>query len=425
MSLQTTLKNPLDRLSILPTTMNWRGVWVETEQYYRYDLVTSPINLSTYILSTRTALKGGDDPTLNADWIEFSETATGVQSVTAGTGIENIGTTTDVILQNTGVRTIEVGSGLELSGDANNPILTNTGIVNIVAGAGINIETIFSDTNPPVTKISNTGVLTVTSGNSGIDVNNTDPTNPTISNTGVNSVSSGNAGINIINADGVATVTNTGILTFAVVGTGLSNNSPSPNQVELKNTGVLSVAAASLTSGIFVDNTDPQNPKLASYSPQLTQVTNGLSTTITPTLILAGSNCSISFTQTTGNLWATYLANGDPFGRDGWFVIDLTRIILSPINYTTPITPNSSLTINLVDPTHTFQLAIIQSNDIGTSGGFYTPYSLGNVAFRLQAARASGLTNVTSIVIGNFTSTNLNCVNTSAIYATYYPDGQT
>ena len=68
MSLYTTLQNPLDRIGILPTTMNWRGLWVETEQYFINDLVVSTVNSSTYILVNQTAVKGGGDPTTNSDW---------------------------------------------------------------------------------------------------------------------------------------------------------------------------------------------------------------------------------------------------------------------------------------------------------------------------------------------------------------------
>jgi hypothetical protein len=424
MSLQATLKNPLDRIGLLPTTMNWRGLWVETEQYFIYDLVVSSVNSSTYILLNQTALKGGDDPTTNADWAEFSATATGVQSVTAGLGIENIGTTTEVILQNTGVRTLEVGSGLALVGsDPQNPTIINTGVNSITQGAGINVQTLAIPNNPKITQISNTGVLSVATGNAGITIDNTNPQIPVISNTGVYSVTSGNAGISVNTANNIATINNTGVLSFNIVGTGLSNSTGTATDIKLQNTGILTVSAG-IGSGITITG-DAQNPQLASYAPQLTQVTDGTTMTITPSEIPSGTSCIIGFVQTTGNLWATYLANGDPSARDGYFVIDLSRIILSPSTYSQPIDPASTVNISIEDAAgHSLIIGTIQSNN-GTTGGTYTPYSLGGLVFRLAAARSNGLNSVSKIVIGNNTGITLYSANTSAIYAVYYPDGQT
>ena len=425
MSLYTTLKNPLDRIGILPTTMNWRGLWVETEQYFINDLVVSTVNSSTYILVNQTAVKGGGDPTTNSDWAEFSATSSGVQIVSAGLGIENIGTSTNVILQNTGVRTLNVGSGLELIGaDPQNPTIVNTGINSITQGAGINVQTLVIPNNPKITTISNTGVLSVLSGNDGIDIDNTNPQIPVITNTGIYSITNGNAGISIQTANNIATVTNAGVNSFNIVGTGLSNSTGTATDIKLQNTGVITVTSG-VGGGIVVDDTDPQNITLASYAPQLTQVTDGTTMTISPAEIPTETNCVIGFVQTTGNLWADYFANGDPFARDGYFKIDLSRIILTPSTYTQPVQAGSVVNISIEDATgHTYQIGFIQSNN-GTTGGNYTPYSLGGIVFRLAAARAAGLTSVSKIVITNNTGITLYSANTSAIYAVYYPDGLT
>lgn len=82
-----TLSNPLERVRVLPTMMNWRGVWSVSDQYYNSDVVSSPIDSSLYVLNV-TSLSGGSDPSLSVDWTAITTTgAAGVTSVSAGTGI--------------------------------------------------------------------------------------------------------------------------------------------------------------------------------------------------------------------------------------------------------------------------------------------------------------------------------------------------
>ena len=82
-----TLSNPLTRLGVLPTAMNWRGVWSVSEQYYKSDVVGSPIDNLSYVLDI-TSLSGGSDPSSSADWTAITTTAAaGITSVSAGTGI--------------------------------------------------------------------------------------------------------------------------------------------------------------------------------------------------------------------------------------------------------------------------------------------------------------------------------------------------
>ena len=165
----TTLENQLSRLTVLPNIMNWRGGWSVSEQYYLNDVVISPNDGYSYIL-TVTALQGGVDPSINlADWTEIAPATaggnitaivgvspgisidntnpqipvvnnTGVLKATAGIGLINVGTTAnDPEFDNTGVLLLAVApaSGLTQTGTSANPILTNTGILTLVASNGV------------------------------------------------------------------------------------------------------------------------------------------------------------------------------------------------------------------------------------------------------------------------------------------------
>jgi hypothetical protein len=141
--------------------MNYRGGWAATEQYYANDVVISPIDNKTYILTGKMILLDGGDPSTNADWEAISSSEQ-LQSVTAeqATGIWNIGNSQNVILTNTGVISVEtdVKDGLENIGTAQNQVLVNSGVISISTdpGSGISIS---GSTNNPV--LTNTGVLTV------------------------------------------------------------------------------------------------------------------------------------------------------------------------------------------------------------------------------------------------------------------------
>jgi len=203
------LDNPLERLASLPNTMNWRGSWVATEQYYLNDVVVSPVNLASYILANKTALLNGGDPTTNPDWIELSNTATGVLQVNAGIGLLNTNTPTIVDLENTGIITITAG---------------NAGI-GIVDGSG-----------PPY------------------------PLNTVITNDGVLSVAAGNAGIAVSAPTGAITVSNNGILGITA-GTGLSSTGGQNPTLSVSSSGLpkLSLATVYTISGTgMTPSTVPQ-----------------------------------------------------------------------------------------------------------------------------------------------------------------------
>jgi len=198
------LQNPLEILAILPNVMNWRGTWDVTEQYFKNDVVVSPVNQASYILNGQNSSFGGADPTLNPDWIELSLPTTGVASVSAGAGmaLNPLGTSTNPILDNAGVRTLTQGAGIIVDNtDPRNPSVENAGVITVRQGSGINID----NSNPQSPLIENDGVIFVDSIGAGINVDNTDPKNPIVSNTGIVAVSAG-TGISVSTTTGNATV---------------------------------------------------------------------------------------------------------------------------------------------------------------------------------------------------------------------------
>jgi hypothetical protein len=208
----TPLDNPLERLGINPTGMNWRGLWDATEQYYLNDVAIAPSNNASYILAGKTALLGGGDPALNPDWFELSATTTGVASVNAGVGIalNPLGTPTNPIIDNAGVISFTAGTGLVNIGTPTNPLINNTGVVSLVQGLGMQIT---GTTNPTIT---NAGIRTLTGG-AGVSVSA--GSNPSIVNTGLLSAVAG-TGVSV-SAGQNPTIANTGILSLTA-GTGIT-----------------------------------------------------------------------------------------------------------------------------------------------------------------------------------------------------------
>jgi hypothetical protein len=69
------LTNPLTQLNILDDEMKWRGNWTATTQYFKNDVVRSPLNGIEYILGSKTATRGGLDPgdpaNTTAEWTQL------------------------------------------------------------------------------------------------------------------------------------------------------------------------------------------------------------------------------------------------------------------------------------------------------------------------------------------------------------------
>jgi len=235
------LENPLTRLNLFPNTMNYRGGWSATVQYYANDVVISVADSKTYILTGKIAILGGGDPSTNADWETIASTGTGVQSVTADalTGVENIGTAQNVVLVNTGVISVTTNTldGIENIGTAQNQQLVNTGVLSVttVPSSGISIS---GPANKPI--LANDGVITVTTlPASGISITGP-PTNPVLANDGVISVVP-STGISITGPASAPTIENTGIITITA-GTGISVSAG--QNPSIGNTGVISCSEA-------------------------------------------------------------------------------------------------------------------------------------------------------------------------------------
>lgn len=85
------LSNPLERLTVLPTTMNLRKnpatslpYWDATIQYFINDVVISPLTEGAYICSGGTndqsAVRGGVDPSLDTTGVWWSTSVAGVSN---------------------------------------------------------------------------------------------------------------------------------------------------------------------------------------------------------------------------------------------------------------------------------------------------------------------------------------------------------
>jgi hypothetical protein len=185
----TTLENQLSRLTVLPNAMNWRGGWSVSEQYYLNDVVISPNDGYSYIL-TVTSLIGGVDPAGNlVDWTGIAPATgggitaivggagisidntnplipvvnnTGIITATAGVGLVNIGTANDPEFDNTGVITLVATNGITNTSTAENPILENTGLLSLAVGNGIaNIGTL---QDPNIENTRNTALYVLPAG---------------------------------------------------------------------------------------------------------------------------------------------------------------------------------------------------------------------------------------------------------------------
>lgn len=228
------LENPLQRLTSLPNSMNWRGGWDVTQQYYLYDVVVSPTDGNPYILSV-TALLGGADPALSAtpDWEIVAASGSGVVSITADPtlGVQNVGTAQNVVLVNTGVLSITADpvTGINNTGTPSDPILVNTGVISIATDPVTGLQNTGTATNQVLV---NTGVLGITAQNGCTNAGTAQ--NPIIENSGVISCTAQNG------------CTNTGTATAPVI----------------ENTGVLTVTAATSPSGITIGGSTA-NPTIA------------------------------------------------------------------------------------------------------------------------------------------------------------------
>lgn len=415
------LQTSFDRLSILKTPMNWRGDWVSGSNYLLNDVVISPTNSGSYILTGAVALLSTVDPISSADWTEVSGTSVGVDSITAGAGI---------IVNNLIPR---------------NPVISNDGILTVEGSTNITVD----NTDPHNPIISSTAVGTLVQG-TGISINNSDPINPVISNAGVTSLTAGGAGVQVSSATGDITVTNSGLRSLTA-GSGISLNS-STGDVKVTNAGVISVSAG---DGIqIIGTTSPQinNTGVLSIAPADGTITVGgtqqdviLSATVSRLsylylsgnfvigsggTIAPGGSGSLIYTQpAAANLVTTLMLNGDPDHPNAVFLFDLTSVYLSFNTATTIL--NNSFIISFIDTTVTPTKTYIA--DV-PNGALFIPTAITGVSFPLTvnvgtcylniaAARTAGVNVISAIQITNNTASSMNILGSNSVLAQYFPNG--
>lgn len=382
----SSINNPLERLQVLPDAMNWRGDWNNTTQYYKNDVVLSPLDSASYI-ALNVSVLGGADPSVNTtDWLILASATTGVTGLTAGTGISITGTPTIPQINNLGVLTATAGTGITNTNTATDPIFENTGVLSLNVGTGL------SSTGGQNPTITNTGVLSIV-GSPSVLV--TGPSNaPTITNLGVLQVTAGNSGITI--------------------------GGP-PNAPQIFNSGVVSITGG---AGISVTG-PPATPTItltATASPPIMSYVLLTSPQVPVPIPPAGTGVGLCSVDPASRL-ADHLLNGSPDPNGVW-ILDLASVCYynDP-----PAGGTNSVAFGIQDTT--------------TGGGPYTyagmtntsfvsldgnpPYAFAGNKFFLNVAdaRATGLRVLNDLLVLNDTGGNL--INTSfgGILATYYPNG--
>lgn len=354
------LENPLERLKFLPNAMNWRGGWVATEQYYLNDVVVSPVNLASYILAGKTALLNGGDPTANIDWVELSNTATGVLQVNAGIGLVNTNTPTIVDLENTGIITLASGN----------------------AGIGV-----VNGTGPPY------------------------PLNAVISNTGVLSVAAGNAGITVSAPTGAVTVSNSGILGITA-GTGLSSTG-----------GQTPTLSVSVPSPVLSFIAIPAFPSLGAINPMDSIVNAPANETGGLALFSIGRMADdfLNGAPDPNGVWLVDCSGFHFINISGQFSppaalrlsIEDNTTIGGPYNYVFPDSAGIPLAI-----------ANAPLNGTGIGGGNAQPYGYGQIVWDVAAIRATGFRIIDRLYITNETTAIWwATTNPRRLFSVYYPNG--
>jgi hypothetical protein len=411
------LQNPFERLSVLPTTVSWRGTWVDSETYFKNDVVVSPVNASSYILTGTTSVnQNGLEPSVSPLWSQFSNTSTGIESVNGlapGIFVNNTNPLQPII-SNTGVLTVTAGAAINvINTDPQNPIIESTAISALAQGTGIQIGG-----TPQIPIITNSGVLQIIGG-VGMSVSN--PTGDvTVSNTGLISVIAG-AGIQVIDPDpSNPTIGNSGVISLAT-GAGLaSTGGQNPN---ISNTGVLSVLP--LDTSVTIDNTDPQNPIISSEAPFLSVFS--LSTSYPNVVILPNASGLLLVNTAGSGLFAQYVLNGAP-NPQGAFLIDFTSLSLNFIQGSSQVT-SAPFSLNYKDFTtvggpYTYTSTTFPSNYFLSLGQTYPlQASLSQSYFNVAEARATGMRVVTHIQLTNGTNANMTVATSGGFFAVYYPNG--
>lgn len=390
----------LERLSVLPDAINWKGDWIIGEQYYKNDVVVDPSG-GSYILNV-TSSAAGFDPALDPAWSELSGIATGVTSLRDGTGISITGAP-DVTVNNEGIIEVFDGDNITIDfTDPQKPKISANVITRLIAGNGIRV---YGLPNPIV---ENTGVVSLVGDDgSGILTN------------GVNDVDVANDGIIILQQGPGTTVT--------------EGQNPT-----LSLNGVVKVTAG---GEIFFNGDDRKNnPIVNILAGQLTLMFDSTSTDLNtdpfpippadatgPTPIYGTATLPITLAD---GLFANLLANGDPMAVNPVVLLDFSSwsILFDGTG------PTSGISIVKRTVNITFADNSVPGNPLyytlaGVTVNLFSPPvlpyvgSFGQTAFDINDARSSGLRTIDTIIFSNPFFCYIQILSAGGVWGVYYPNG--
>lgn len=294
------LSNPFNRLNALPQAINWRGIWDQTEVYYRNDIVISPISQGSYInISPGTTIFGGTDPSINfLNWYVFGLGTGGLQNIN-GSQYLLVSNQTSPLISNNGVTDTSIGQNLNNLGTQNNPILEDLGLTSITPNVGIAVAG---------NKITNAGATQLQMGNGFANLG--DINNISLTFTGPTSITTPpNSGLTVGGGTSPL-ISNTGLLTLNA-GVGIINSSTNKTP-SFTNNGVLDISGG--TSILVADFPDV---KLSTAHPSVSFVGSLVNAAMTPALLpgFIGTPIygQIPITQQAGTFWATSIATQTPY----------------------------------------------------------------------------------------------------------------
>ena len=408
--------NPLEELVLYPNMMKWRGTWTSSEQYFKNDIVISPINTAPYILIGETAVLTSTDPSLDPLWEELAPSITGIQSVQGGAGITVTNPTGPVAtIINDGVIQVTQGTNIQVdNSDPRNPIVSTSGLITgVQAGDGISVGGLTI-----VPTITNTGIRTLAVG-PGLQSDN-DPNNPSIFSTAVLTIT-GSSGINVTSGQ-TPTITNTGVLSVLSGNAGITVNNTVPTAPVISNSGVISITAG---NGITLSGT-AQNPIISGKGPVLSSAGLFAATTTSPAA--PGTAIEYIISPPAANIFTTYLNSGAP-DVTGGFMIDLSTVNLFLAGSGTPLVTDV-VDIVISDNTTTAPTPIqfvIGSISMVITGNSY-PFQTRSSSYFVDVAtiRAGGFRVLDAIYYSNGTtsaSLESNTYGAGDINVTYFPAG--
>lgn len=411
MSLQTTLKNPLDRVDTLTNTMNWRGDWDAETQYFKNDVAISTDDRFAYILVEKTTIKDGIDPSVSPDWVELGSASTGIKSIIGVAGLIAVELIPkQVSINNTGITKINSGYGIVNSGtDQDLKLSTTTPAIIISGNSGINLTgtIILGVENKGIIAISNGGGLNIIRNGSDVKISNN-----------LVDIQQSN-GIEVTKVDNDYTISNTGIITFDIVGNGLVNNGTATEPI-IESTSVKTVSI--LPNGnLILNGGDAQIILLSSNNADIGGFGSNVAF-IPPTSIIP-TGIKTWVTTTGGAQWNNYFQNGAP-DPNGIFIVDFTQWVWGQ-NTDGIIGADEELTMYMGNSENSALYAILNATiNLQVNGG-YTMIVVGNVYININQARQAGnfYSSTVHFQIQNNTGISWTSQAKPIVNSVYYPNG--